>query len=227
MKKIIFGVLVVFASILLVGCGKEEVKKVEEKVTGGWATTITTVKASIPDDAKEAFDKAVKDKTSKYEAVALLAKQVVAGTNYMFLATVDNNTYKIVTIYNDLEDKATIKNENDFDVTKYVSKDIELKQENLMGGWKVMVTSEGVKLEDKVNKVFEDAISKNVGTTYLPIANMATQVVAGTNYAVLCYGRLATQNEETGVFLLTIYNDLQGNSSLTSSAYIDLTEYNK
>ena len=70
-----------------------------------------------------------------------------------------------------------------------------------------------------------------VGATYKPIALLGTQLVSGTNYALLAFGTPSTKelvnNTNTGVYILTLYEDLHGTCEIVSSSYIDLSKYNK
>ena len=88
-----------------------------------------------------------------------------------------------------------------------------------------------MKLDEKTQKIFDEASEKLTGTTYYPLTVLATQVVSGTNYAVIAYGTPSTKelvnDSTTGVYILTLYQDLKGTSEIVASSYIDLTEYNK
>lgn len=75
-------------------------------ITGGWENNSGALAIQSNAEAKEAFEKAVKDlKDGKYEAIALLGQQVVAGTNYSILVrkTTEGSDaktdYEIVTVY--------------------------------------------------------------------------------------------------------------------------------
>lgn len=232
MKKIFLGLFALTLSLFMVGCANEENNGT--KLSGGWELDITNTNASIPDDAQEAFNNALINYTGmSFEPVALLGKQVVAGTNYMFLCkatpVVPNaeTTYKVVVVYNNLENKATISKVSDFNFTKYVNEDIMPDNSQLSGGWYTEMPEEEIDLEEKVQTAFDNATNKLVGATYKPIAVVGHQVVSGTNYAVLCYGSLATANENSGVYILTLYEDLNKTQEIVSVAYIDLSEFNK
>ena len=81
-------------------------------------------------------------------------------------------------------------------------------------------------LEDEVRDAFDEATTKIVGVTYYPIKVLATQEKDGTNYGILCYGKMSDQNGTTGVYLLTLY--VTGNTKeIVSIASVDLKDYNK
>lgn len=227
MKKVL---LFLFICLFLVtGCKKdEEVILPEENTSGGWEIVLSSDLIVSDNDALEAFNKAKEIYVAEdFDAVALLAKQVVAGTNYMFLVRNDNE-YKVAVIYKDLDGNAIVNSVNNFNYVDYTSKNIDNSNEMLSGGWiadypaKVNMLS-----NEKIQSSFEKATKELTGVTFNPIAVLGTQVVAGTNYAILSYGKLSTQNANTGIYLLTVYEDLQGNSKLIGNAYIDLANYNK
>ncbi len=76
-------------------------------IDGGWEASENY---KLDDEAKAAFEKATKDLLGvDYEAIALLGKQVVAGTNYSILVRKTvvvpdaEPTYSVITIYEDLD----------------------------------------------------------------------------------------------------------------------------
>ena len=88
-----------------------------EPIDGGWGTAAGESQAQIPDDAQAAFDKAISDfEGGDLTPEALLATQVVAGTNYMFLCSgavgvdVPGNYLQVVIVYADLEGNAQVTN---------------------------------------------------------------------------------------------------------------------
>lgn len=219
--KLIFGILLIAVCVFLVGCGKKEEEKVN--IVGGWTIDGTKEMAIFDDDALAAFKRA-NDKD--YKLVALLGKQVVAGTNYMFLVK-DNGNYKTVVVYNNLENKSTITSVSNFDITKYVNEDISYKDESVVGGWYVDIPSGDIMIDSEIQSIFNEAMEKIQGADYKPLGVLAHQAVSGTNYAVLAYGRINTTEENSGVYILTLYKDLNGTSEIVSSAYVDLADFNK
>ena len=80
---------------------------------------------------------------------------------------------------------------------------------------------------EKVQAVFEKATEKFVGATYLPIAVLGHLDEDGTKYAVLCFGTLATANADTGVFVVTLYDQSENTKEIKSAAYVNLADFNK
>ena len=218
-RRIALSILIISICLLTVGCGKKQ----QTNLDGGWENT-NKVKAVLTDDAKEVFNK-ISNNDSKLEAIALLGKQVVAGTNYMYLCK-DKEGYKVVVVYKDLEGKVKITSTTEFDITKYTNTNIDYVQQPESGGWYTEMITDN-KLDTTTQKIFDKATETLAGSTYYPIAVLGKQIVAGTNYAVLAYGEMSVAGENTGVYLLTLNEDLKGKAEIVSIAYINLADYNK
>ena len=99
-----------------------------EPLAGGWQIPEQITAAEIPEEAKNAFNKAVEGLTGNdLTPMALLGTQVVAGTNYAFLCRSKLVTaepvesIQVVIVYEDLEGNATISSINNVDVSRYVN----------------------------------------------------------------------------------------------------------
>ncbi len=223
MKKGLLVVLVLIMCLVMVGCNKKE-----EVLTGGWETVLSSKVNDINEEDLYNFNNAVKAYGKEnLEAVALLGKQVVAGTNYMFLAKSDSK-YKIVIVYADLEGVSKVSSVTDFNYVDYVNKNSDGISEQLSGGWYTESANTEYKLEDeKVESLFESATSTLAGMEFKPLLVVGKQLVAGTNYALVCYGQATVPNATTGIYLMTLYAKLDGTSEITGIAYIDLSQYNQ
>lgn len=231
MKKYILIFVLFISCIVMSGC-KHENEVNNTPLLGGWQNIFNKQNNVLSEEEKYIFDKAKERYTDlELEAVSILGKQVVAGTNYMYLAKATNKngveSYKIVVLYYDLEGYSSITKVTDFDYAKYVNKDLESNNEMLSGGW-YSESLDGVKLDEKIQNVFSKATNTLTGMTYNPIAVLGTQVVSGNNYAILCFGSPSVKQSDsvTNVYLLTIYEDLDGNSEIKSICYINLSDYN-
>jgi len=91
----------------------------------------------------------------------------------------------------------------------------------LAGGWNV---ADDQTVTDDINNMFWQAMeSYQTGTitiAYTPVAVLGTQVVAGTNYAVLC--RASEINKGTKWVIVYLYQDLDGTASVLSVADVAL-----
>ena len=230
MKKKTLMILFIMVLVLATGCGKKE--KINTK--GAWVKDLTEKQAYIDKDAKDAFDRAVLEIDGmEYEAVALLGKQVVAGTNYMFLTkgtTVTEKlktTYKIVVVYNDLENKSSITSVKDFDITKYVNKNIEYNKEEMTGAWEAYMPEKSTKLDSEVQEVFDDATGKLAGISYQPIALLGHKEDNGVKYAVMCYATFSTVDMDKAIYLITLSEDENGTREIVSSANVNLADFSE
>ena len=218
MKKVM-AVLVCFALLasgvlVFAGCGKQKAKNEEpiaNGLAGGWTRADSPV---ITEDFRKVFDKATETLTGvEYIPVAYLSSQVVAGTNHRVLckatATVPDavTTYEIVTVYEDLNGGAQI--------TEIVDC---YKQANVLavdGSWS---EPDSPAVSEEARQALTKACETLTGVEYSPVALLATQVVAGMNYRILCEFTPTVSNAETGYLIVTVYADLQGNAEITDAA---------
>ena len=186
---------------------------------GSWETVNGDTSIKGNPDAKAAFDKATACLAGAYyEPVAVLAKQVVAGMNYCLLckmtATVPDAKmqYHLVYIYEDLNGGASITGSK------------TIIGEALPSGFEANTGSASI--YDSGNADVKAALNKTMeticGVDYEPIAYLGSQVVAGTNYLVLCESLVP--NAEPKFELVTIYEDLSGNTDLNGVETISFGE---
>lgn len=91
--------------------------------------------------------------------------------------------------------------------------------EELSGGWE---TNQGsTDPDDSANsaakKAFEKAASNLDGYDYELVAYLGSQVVAGTNYSYLVKGTPVTPDAQSEYMILVVYEDLEGNASVTET----------
>lgn len=236
MKKILIALLTLF---VLTACTSNktetvdvdpEVKEEEtvEEVAGGW-----TINANLPEMNDAIFDSARQEiDEASYSPLFIVGTQPVAGQNLMYLAYVrpvvpeGKPSFKMVTVFNDLENpiKGEIINVEDFVITDYLDGQGETTPEGLMGGWQDADSLPNM-LSDDEKAVFEKAMEGLVGVGYQPVATLATQVVAGTNYAFLALGTSVTAEPITHLYVVNVYADLQGNATINNICGIDLSKF--
>ena len=83
----------------------------------------------------------------------------------------------------------------------------------MVGGWTVCREEMAVMLPDECREIFDQAAPEGFALVNI----LATQVVAGVNYAFLA------RNEE-GFAIVKVYRDLQGNATVTGIAALDVTD---
>ena len=206
----------------------------EESVSGGWDLFDNEANA-LPEDVQTAFDKAAETFTgSELKPVAYVASQVVAGTNYMILCEAAPTTerpktsYQMVIVYADLEGNAEITQIKEFDLTAYTDgNNTEISAEQLAGGWQVAEDRSSVVIPQDAKDVFDKAVENLDGNELEPMALLGTQVVAGTNYAFLCFSTLQTEETINGIQVVTVYEDLDGNAEITNICTVDPADYNE
>lgn len=225
MKKILSIVLcvsLIAASVMIfAACGDQNKEKETENtsnvesggdIVGGWTKAESPV---ITDDFKKVFEKAVSELDGvDYTPVAYLASQVVAGSNHCVLCKATpvvpdaKTTYSIVYIYEDLEGNA--------EVTEVVSSaaDAQSADEDIVGGWTEIDPPE---MTEEARMVFKKACETLTGAEYTPLALLATQVVAGTNYRIICESKPSVPSSESGYVIVTVYADLGGNAEITDT----------
>jgi len=100
---------------------------------------------------------------------------------------------------------------------------LPVNAEMLDGGWQVITQEEG-KLPEDAKAAFDKAQGTLVGASYKPLALLATQLVAGTNYCILCEIAPVVPNPIPHFSLVYIYADLEGNASITNIADLDIAD---
>ena len=178
------------------------------------------------------FDQAV----SSYDGMSFvplqaLGTQVVAGKNTRYLAygtpSTENasTSLKIVTVYQDLENNSSILNVADFHLADYLQDQAASGENELIaGGWTVNSELPNM-LDDQTNAYFTKMAGELTGMAYEPVCVLGTQVVAGTNYAVLAKGTVVVPDATPNLYVVIMYVDLEGNATLTSSCVIDLASF--
>ena len=88
-------------------------------------------------------------------------------------------------------------------------------EEQPVGGWE-NVPHEAAVLPDRAQAAFDKAVEAVDGMAYTPVALLSTQVVAGTNYCIICQVAPVVPEPRTGWALVYIYADLQGGAEITN-----------
>lgn len=85
----------------------------------------------------------------------------------------------------------------------------------IAGDWSI---PEDQAITDEINNLFWQAMDSyqtgTITTAYTPVALLGTQVVAGTNYAVLC--RASEINKGRTLVIVYLYQDLEGTATVLS-----------
>ncbi len=194
----------------------------EAPITGGWTYASEFTDVQMPEDATQALTKAAAMVDGViYKPVAYLGSQVVAGLNYAFICevtTVTENpvsTLNVVKVYRDTEGNATITGSKAISLAEY-NVDSEAKAQEtplLAGGWSFDEASGG-KLPEDAKKAFSTVKQELDGSEYESLACLGSQVVAGTNYAVLC--KDVSDGENISLSVIIIYAGVGGENQIVS-----------
>ncbi len=196
------------------------------ELVGGWSYT------SSPDmtqEAQGAFDKAMEGLVGvDYTPVALLGTQVVAGTNYCILcqATVVSPEaqpyYTLVYIYEALDGSAEVLTITDLELgvsAEAASEPSSNVEPELVGGWSYTSSPD---MTQEAQGAFDKAMEGLVGVDYTPVALLGTQVVAGTNYCILCQATVVSPEAQPYYTLVYIYEALDGSGEVLTITDLEL-----
>ena len=93
-----------------------------------------------------------------------------------------------------------------------------------LGAWEVFGDAFDKTLADPDKEHFTAAVEGLTGVSYTPIAVLARQVVSGENTAFLALGTQVTAEADKAFYVVTVYTNTEGQSSVTVIKEIDLTD---
>ena len=108
-------------------------------------------------------------------------------------------------------------------LTELAEQTEEPAMEQIIGGWTVSGET-AIEKNPEAKAALEKALSDMVGAEYTPVAVLGTQVVAGTNYCILCKVTAVVPGAQPSYELVYVYEDLSGNAAITGSKEIVLGE---
>jgi len=88
-----------------------------------------------------------------------------------------------------------------------------------LGGWQ---TQTDTTVTDEARAAFDKAMTELVGVNYVPVALLATQVVSGTNYCLLCQSTVVYPGAQMNYCLVYLYEDLDGKVEITNIVSLDI-----
>ena len=88
---------------------------------------------------------------------------------------------------------------------------------NLSGGWTVNSGELSMSANPNAMAAFEKAVEGLSGYSYEPLVLLGTQIVAGTNYRILCRGSAVVPDPVPTYEIITVYEDLNGNAEITDT----------
>ena len=244
MKKILILIMTFALALTFTACGSSDEDEAEgsgegtEIMTGAWTVNDKGYVTILPDDVALAFEKAAANMDGgELVPLNLMSEQVVAGKNYQILcaftpATEDPiTTLKVAVLYVDTEGNGEFTNIADFDLDDYVGdiagddNEPEEDVDQMVGGWHPPEYIEPAEMPDDVTKAFNSAFEGYTGSDVDPLAFVGSQVVSGSNYAILCKFTTVTEDPISSIGIVTIYVDTEGNASILHIEDIDPTDF--
>lgn len=186
-------------------------------ITGGWEVNSGSTSMSKNTEANAAFKKATAELDGvSYKAIAVLGTQVVAGTNYAILCRATpvypdaTPEVKVMYIYEDIEGNA--------EITGFQT----IIGEMLDGGFAANRGKFAISKNKTVYSAFKKAMEGLTGVSYKPVAYLGKQVVAGSNYLILCRSRVVYPGAPFEWSLVTVNKALDGSVSIVDINTLEL-----
>lgn len=89
----------------------------------------------------------------------------------------------------------------------------------LSGGW---TPAEDYAVTEEIKLLLNKAMDGMSGVGYTPVAYLGSQVVAGTNHAILCQAAVVYPGAKPYWVIVYLYEDLSGNVSILNIADLDV-----
>ena len=188
MKRWLTGAVV--AVLLLSACAtKPEPEEAVPVETGsGWTVHTAIMTPVVTEEEKAVFARASEDSDGSFTPVAVLASQVVSGTNYAYLCLKETDAsadWEIVKVYTALDGGASIEHEAVIDPSALKTTDSGIKA-GLAGGWEVNPNrANAVVLEPEVNTAFAKGTESFSEAVLSPLVLLAE---SETTYLILAQG---------------------------------------
>lgn len=215
--------------------GDNKNKNKRDSVAQGEATNSLTAKWTMPESIEVTselnglFNEGVEGLTkATFEPAAYLGYIEETDLDHAFLCKTTEDTGKtfwsVVYIKEDSEGKVNLLDVQSIMLSESSDKGAvqfgTVSGNELVGSWSVdgESVSKGIgDISDDIKVAIDEALKSKVSVTYEPIMIMGSQVVSGTNYAVLCKNE--TSSEWTIVY---VYKNLDGKGTLMNVATFDL-----
>ncbi|WP_314871779.1 hypothetical protein [Stomatobaculum longum] len=196
-----------------------ETRESDDILTGGWSANQGSLLPEDNADAMKAFTVAVEGMTGyKYEVLAVLGSQPVAGTNYAYLckgtAVVPNATsaYLLVDVYADLDGKAELRGTKEL---------LPAAAAGMTAEWKYNSGDSDPQANPAVQEVFAAALTGKVGSVYEPIAYIGGAGEPENSYTLLC-GNRVVPNADRSFCLLTVQKKADGSAEVLDTEKLEL-----
>ena len=99
-----------------------------------------------------------------------------------------------------------------------------LAEEPILGGWSAY-TDNPTEIPTEALDALNAALEELVGCVYKPIALLATQVVAGTNYCFLCETTVVAPDAQPSYALVYVFDGLSGEHEILRVQEIEFSAF--
>lgn len=96
---------------------------------------------------------------------------------------------------------------------------VAMAEQSLVGGW---TASPSPEVTEELALLFEKGLSETVGVSYVPVAYLGSQLVAGTNHCYLCQATVVYPDAQPYYALVYLYQALDGSVSLLNVQPLEL-----
>ncbi|MDO4533867.1 MAG: hypothetical protein Q4C36_09125 [Coriobacteriia bacterium] len=241
-KRLLPILAVMVLALGLAGCGDQsspsesqggatESSADQGEMVGGWEWNADPAGSYLTDKEKAAFDEAYK--TSKIEELGwtfnpvahVATKKAEGDVRDVYLvqgACGDETEWDFITV------KKLEGEDQEFVLNQITPGDLEPEDEpdelDAEEGWKFLPvsTAKPVMMPEEAQVAYDKVAGDLAGAT--PLGLVATQLVSGMNYLYLVQITPEGADEPT-LALATVYNDLEGNASITETGYLEYAEY--
>ena len=217
MKHLIRILSLLCTMMLLLGAVAEESATVTVEGVGEHVTVTLTMEDDRIKSVEASSDNTEADDRGK-EALSLIAEAMVENNTLTVDAISGATCTSNAVIAGAIEAWMQI-------MTERMSQEEWMETTNAevtTGRWENIPHDAG-ELPADAQAAFDKAVEGLVGAEYVPVVLMSTQVVAGTNYCILCQITPIVPNATPTWALVYIYADLDGNAEITNvyELYID------
>lgn len=229
MKKLLSIIMALSMIIALTACGAENASSKEyeeEELAGGWTVSGENGGAGLDGEVQGYYDKAVKSLDDKVDKKNLTPIGLLAmgkeDNSYVILCNLKKSSEKystkILSFVVNGEKTENVK------LSSFVIPDYTKEYENPDGNaaYEINSSLNAATLPENVQTAWDKAFEVFCGSSMTPVAYLGSQVVAGSNYAVLCTSKTVTMEPVIGLKVIIIYADLEGNAEITSICDVDL-----
>ena len=201
----------------------------EGQIVGGWLLNDRFAATEMSEEEIDRFAKAMECfDGAGYDPIAILGQQVVAGMNYAYLCQGQMvvpgaaPSLYVVKVYADLEGNVSITDAEKVEVDDLLElfeadddeddADDDVDGGMLVGGYTVNENLGGVILPGDSLQAFAEATQDLAGASYLPVALVGSQVVAGSNYLIIAKQTKVTNPPVSSICVMKVYSPIDGSA---------------